>query len=125
MQESVRSIDRSGFTPRSDNGLASSPHAKPTVIPKRPQVAESRTPALGAGSGDCLGSSVSGLERSRDGTLPPPPFYLLPEARLLAAAPLLQSAMRADRYPSSEQTVTLAQSTSRDRGLMPSRRAED
>jgi hypothetical protein len=28
-----------------------------------------------AGSGDCLGGSVSGLERSRDGTLPPPPFY--------------------------------------------------
>ena len=42
MQGSVRSIDRSGFTQRSDNGLPSSPHAKPTVIGKRPQVADRR-----------------------------------------------------------------------------------
>jgi hypothetical protein len=40
-----------------------------------PWVAVSRAPTPGAVSGDCRGSSVSGSQRSRDGTLPPPPFY--------------------------------------------------
>ena len=52
-------------------------------------------------SGDCLCRSVSRAERSRDGTLPPLPFYFVRDATLPAGAALLQSAIGADRYPRS------------------------